>query len=63
LDDSYLFALLRYIHENPVRAGICDSVDKYPWSSDWCYRQNKAGLVDIQIILDMFNEPPGKSCS
>jgi putative transposase len=54
LDDSYLFALLRYIHENPMRAGICDSVDKYPWSSDWCYRQNKAGLVDIEIILDMF---------
>ena len=55
LEDRYLFALLRYIHQNPVRAGICDSVDKYPWSSDESYRQNKDDFVDIQIILDMFN--------
>ncbi|MDO9535969.1 MAG: transposase [Bacillota bacterium] len=56
LDERYLFALLRYIHQNPVRAGICDSVDQYPWSSDECYRQNKEGFVDIQIILDMLND-------
>lgn len=24
---------LRYIHENPVRAGIADSPEAYPWSS------------------------------
>lgn len=54
LDERYLFALLRYIHQNPVRAGICASVDQYPWSSDGWYRQNKAGFVDIHIILDMF---------
>jgi putative transposase len=55
LEERYLFALLRYIHQNPVRAGICDSVDKYPWSSDESYRRNNEDFVDIQIILDMFN--------
>jgi hypothetical protein len=54
LDERYLFTLLRYIHQNPVRAGICASVDQYPWSSDGCYRQNKAGFVEIHLILDMF---------
>ncbi|MBN2515163.1 MAG: transposase [Deltaproteobacteria bacterium] len=47
--DSYLLELVRYIHRNPVRAGIADTMDKYPWSShqgylsdakkwDWLYK-------------------------
>lgn len=30
--DSYLMELVRYIHLNPVRAGITQSPDDYPWS-------------------------------
>jgi REP element-mobilizing transposase RayT len=47
--DSYLLELLKYIHRNPLRAGIVDEVGKYPWSShkgylshsekwDWIYK-------------------------
>jgi putative transposase len=47
--DSYLLELVRYIHRNPVRAGIVDTMDKYPWCShqgylsdakkwDWLYK-------------------------
>lgn len=35
--DSYAFALLRYIHLNPVAAGMVASVDDYPWSSHHAY--------------------------
>lgn len=40
-EDSYLGALLHYVHLNPVRAGICDVADLsgYRWSSYW-YLQN-----------------------
>jgi REP element-mobilizing transposase RayT len=31
--DSYLLALLRYIHLNPVKAGIAAAPADYPWSS------------------------------
>ncbi len=31
--ESYLLELSRYIHLNPVRAGIVKSPEKYPWSS------------------------------
>ncbi|VAX34102.1 FIG00679443: hypothetical protein [hydrothermal vent metagenome] len=31
--DSYLLELSRYIHLNPVRAGIVKSPERYPWSS------------------------------
>jgi hypothetical protein len=30
--DSYLAELLRYIHLNPVRAGMVKSPEEYPWS-------------------------------
>ena len=36
-EDRYLLALIRYIHLNPVRAGIVkeiDSLDRYPWCGD-----------------------------
>lgn len=35
--DAYLLTLLRYIHLNPVRAGLVSSPDEYPWSSHHAY--------------------------
>jgi len=31
--DTYLLELVRYIHRNPVRAGLTKRLDGYPWSS------------------------------
>ena len=31
--DSYIFELIRYIHRNPLGAGLVDSLSKYKWSS------------------------------
>lgn len=30
--DAYLLELVRYVHLNPVRAGIAATADEYPWS-------------------------------
>ena len=35
--DSYFMALLRYIHLNPVVAGLVRIPDEYPWSSHHAY--------------------------
>jgi len=32
-DDEYLLTLMRYIEQNPVRAGMVDHPEKYPFSS------------------------------
>ena len=32
-DDAYLVNVIRYIHQNPVLAGICDDAFSYQWSS------------------------------
>ena len=50
-DQSYILTLLRYIHQNPVRAGI-NKVSEYRWSSDYLYRKNLDDWVDIGIVLD-----------
>ena len=35
--DSYLLALVRYIHLNPVRGGLVGDPSDYPWSSHRCF--------------------------
>jgi REP element-mobilizing transposase RayT len=39
LDDAYLAVLIRYIHQNPVRAGFVASAGDWPWSS---FKQHEA---------------------
>ena len=33
LDEKHLFAAVRYVENNPVRAGIAKTPEEYPWSS------------------------------
>ncbi|NLB33912.1 MAG: transposase, partial [Tissierellia bacterium] len=33
-DDKYLLSLLRYVHQNPVKANMCKCVSNYYLSSD-----------------------------
>jgi putative transposase len=33
LDDAYLWATIRYVERNPVRAKMVDRAEDYPWSS------------------------------
>jgi putative transposase len=38
--DSYLLKLVRYIHYNPLKAGLTDRIDSYLWSSHRGYLSN-----------------------
>ena len=56
--DTYLLQLLRYIHRNPLRAGLADSLNAYVWTSHRGYvsgaKQWKWLYKDF--ILAMFAE-------
>ena len=63
--DSYLLELVRYIHRNPVRAGLTDHPGRYQWSSykgylsqnkkwDWLYKD---------FVLSMFSADPRQGIS
>jgi len=54
--ESYFFAAIRYVHNNPVAAGITDNVSKYPWSSYHAYVNNDNRIVDIDTLLDYFSK-------
>lgn len=43
-DVGYFIKLLRYIHQNPVKAGMVNALDAYPWSSWFEYKYDKPGL-------------------
>ena len=52
--DQYLLQLIRYIHLNPVRAGMVRSPERYRYSGDHAYLQGKATeTIDPATVLSM----------
>jgi REP element-mobilizing transposase RayT len=50
--DRYFAALIRYIHLNPVKAGIVECPEAYPWSSDRWYRRGSGPeWLDVDRFL------------
>jgi len=55
-NDEYLLTLTRYIHQNPLRAGIVEDLEKYRWSSYRDYiKKEHTSLTDTQFILELFS--------
>ena len=50
-NDVYLLTVVRYVHNNPVKAGICPA-DKYRWSS-WRNYAEERGLVRTDLVLSL----------
>ena len=40
-EDAYFLELCHYIHHNPIKAKMCQSLDEYPWSSHLNYAKIK----------------------
>jgi putative transposase len=55
--DQYIVALLRYIHRNPVEAGIVKSVKDYPWSSHRAYLGLESfNWLNVEFGLGLFGK-------
>ncbi len=55
--DTYLLSLIKYLHYNPVRAGIVKQPEAYRWSSHREYLGlKKSRIVDTAQILGIFSE-------
>jgi hypothetical protein len=48
--------LTRYIHQNPLKAGVAISIADCLWSSYRDYTSGSTILADTGLILDMFSE-------
>lgn len=53
-NDGYLLTALRYIHQNPIKAGMVKCVGDYEWSSYSEY-VDKEKMVDVDFILNLFD--------
>ncbi|HHW00216.1 MAG TPA: transposase [Clostridiaceae bacterium] len=53
-EQGYFFRALRYIHQNPVKAGLVKEAGEYPYSSYNCYIEAKDNqFVDVDFVLNM----------
>jgi len=61
--ERYLLALLKYIHYNPLRAKIAESLGQYPWSSHQAFftKTERSELLDTDLVLRMFSENKGRA--
>jgi len=52
--DTYFLTVLRYIHQNPIKAGITNDINQYMWSSYQDYVKTPT-VVDIDFALDLLS--------
>ena len=55
--DAYLLMALRYIHRNPIKAGICEKPEEYGSSSYREYiNENEEKLTETEFVLGMITK-------
>lgn len=59
-DEVYFLTVVRYIHQNPIKAGIAKNVDVYKWSS---YREyiGESDLIYTDFALNLFSNDRKKA--
>ena len=70
-DENYFLTVVRYIHQNPLKANIVKNIKSYEYSSFNDYTNNYSYLTDIDFVLSMMsveefkqfnNEPNDDEC-
>lgn len=55
-DDKYFLTVLRYIHQNPLKAMMVRDIDEYRYSSYNDYINNTNEVVDTEFALSVLNK-------
>ena len=53
-DMTYFVTLMKYIHQNPVKAELVDNIDNYRWSSWYEYVSANAHLPSVCNVQSVF---------
>ncbi|SFD86608.1 REP element-mobilizing transposase RayT [Lentibacillus persicus] len=61
LDSAYFLTVLRYIHQNPLKAGLSNDVLTSRWTSIAAYYTSSDDLVDVDLGLRLFSPDRKKS--
>ena len=63
-DDAYLMTVIRYIHQNPVKASVVSKPEEYAWSSCAAYYKadrKTATFPDVSLILSIVHNEKKKA--
>src|SRR5207245_11338614 len=54
--EEHFLSVVRYIHHNPVAAGLVTDMDRYPWSSHWGLIKKKQcpAWLETDAVLSRF---------
>ena len=54
--EEYFLSVVRYIHQNPLGAGVVSDIDGYRWSSHWGYLNKKQcpDWLDTRSVMSRF---------
>ena len=60
VDNPYLRSATRYVEQNPVRAGLVERAEQWPWSSARAHIQGKDdALVKVEPLVERFGRGRG----
>lgn len=63
-NEGYVLECLDYIHNNPVKSGLSQKPEDYPWSSHFIYAGSENKHMSDVIALDRLGDTPAVSlCS
>ena len=51
--DEYLMHLIRYVHQNPIKAGLVENAADYTWSSYENYLKKDSGIIDTTLLFEI----------
>lgn len=55
-DEIYFCELIHYIHRNPIKAGLADKLEKYPYCSYKEYYLDKSKITDMEKVKEYFGQ-------
>lgn len=60
-NDGYFLTVLRYIFQNPLKAGIVNKIENYKWSNYNNYIKGVSNNTDSDFVFDIFNKDRTKA--
>ena len=56
--EEYFLAVVRYIHQNPIKAGMVSDIGRYRWSSHWAYldKKRRPEWLNTKEVLSRFSK-------
>ena len=61
VNEHYLLRCMRYIHNNPVKAGISKEITDYQWSSFGEILSDDSDILDMTSVFELFSLEPKKA--